>query len=354
MKFPEKLKYERELRGWSQAKMAEELATTPNRISTWERGLALPSAYFRAKLCTLLATNAEELGLLPAHQSIDSALSLSPTLPSSNSDNADEPDLLPIHQNVDSASLLSLTLPSSLIKNASMRKLSASRRALYLFGTLTLVILLLCGIYITTMTNWLHPASASPYPPYAGQIVLNDSLHEQNNAMSWQEGINDVQARCLFKNGAYTAYIPLTGRFHACIAQLSDYKNFTYEVEMTIHSGEFAGIVFRSENSIDSHFYLFRVYTDGSYELFRFTDRTIEHAIALDQGTSPYFKQGSGQFNLIAVTAQDDLLTLYLNRKYVSSIRDSGYTHGQIGVLAGSLNHSPAEASFKNAKVWIL
>lgn len=58
------LKYERELRGWSQAKIAEEIGTTVRTVSRWEHGLAIPYPYFREQLCTLFGKNAVELGLI--------------------------------------------------------------------------------------------------------------------------------------------------------------------------------------------------------------------------------------------------------------------------------------------------
>src|ERR1019366_3544870 len=64
MKKNHPLKYERELRGWSQAKVAEELGTTPRTVSRWEHGLAIPYPYFREQLCTLFGKNAMELGLV--------------------------------------------------------------------------------------------------------------------------------------------------------------------------------------------------------------------------------------------------------------------------------------------------
>jgi transcriptional regulator with XRE-family HTH domain/tetratricopeptide (TPR) repeat protein len=58
------LKHERELRGWSQAKVAEEVGTTVRTVSRWEHGLAVPYPYFREQLCNLFGKNAVELGLV--------------------------------------------------------------------------------------------------------------------------------------------------------------------------------------------------------------------------------------------------------------------------------------------------
>ena len=59
-----RLKRERELRAWSQAKVAEEVGTDPATVSRWERGLSFPYPYFRERLCTLFRKSPEELGLV--------------------------------------------------------------------------------------------------------------------------------------------------------------------------------------------------------------------------------------------------------------------------------------------------
>lgn len=59
-----RLKQIRELRGWSQAKVAEQIGTDATTVSRWERGLFSPTPYFRERLCALFGKNAEELGLL--------------------------------------------------------------------------------------------------------------------------------------------------------------------------------------------------------------------------------------------------------------------------------------------------
>lgn len=59
-----RLKQARELRGWSQARVAEKIGTDATTVSRWERGLFSPTPYFREKLCKLFEQNAEELGLL--------------------------------------------------------------------------------------------------------------------------------------------------------------------------------------------------------------------------------------------------------------------------------------------------
>jgi transcriptional regulator with XRE-family HTH domain len=79
-----RLKQARELRGWSQAKVAEQIGTDATTVSRWERGLFSPTPYFRERLCLLFDKNAEELGLMEsANQPLESDrsnLSLQPPI----------------------------------------------------------------------------------------------------------------------------------------------------------------------------------------------------------------------------------------------------------------------------------
>ncbi|HKV57903.1 MAG TPA: NB-ARC domain-containing protein, partial [Ktedonobacteraceae bacterium] len=59
-----RLKEERELRGWSQKYVADEIGADRYYLSRWEHGTASPSPYYRQKLCVIFSKNARELGLL--------------------------------------------------------------------------------------------------------------------------------------------------------------------------------------------------------------------------------------------------------------------------------------------------
>jgi len=58
------LRHERQLRGWSQRKVAELVDTSEDVVSRWERGERKPSPFFQEKLCALYGKSAEELGIL--------------------------------------------------------------------------------------------------------------------------------------------------------------------------------------------------------------------------------------------------------------------------------------------------
>ncbi|HLZ61760.1 MAG TPA: helix-turn-helix transcriptional regulator [Ktedonosporobacter sp.] len=77
-----RLKQARELRGWSQAKVAEHIGTDATTVSRWERGLFSPTPYFREKLCTLFSKNAAELGLLETRDQPQASNESGPSLQS--------------------------------------------------------------------------------------------------------------------------------------------------------------------------------------------------------------------------------------------------------------------------------
>src|SRR5574337_424785 len=60
----ERLKAAREQRCWTQARLAEEVGTTPGTVGRWERGESIPFPHYREKLCQVFGKSPEELGLL--------------------------------------------------------------------------------------------------------------------------------------------------------------------------------------------------------------------------------------------------------------------------------------------------
>jgi len=75
-----RLRAERELRGWSQQYVAEQLGADHYYLSRWERGIISPSPYYRSKLCALFGKDAKALGLLPDQDKQPDAQSRTPAL----------------------------------------------------------------------------------------------------------------------------------------------------------------------------------------------------------------------------------------------------------------------------------
>ncbi len=62
--FHERLRYEREQRGWSQEYLAEKIGSDPKTVGRWKSGERRPQAQFRRKLVELFDIGAREFGLI--------------------------------------------------------------------------------------------------------------------------------------------------------------------------------------------------------------------------------------------------------------------------------------------------
>ncbi len=62
--FHLQLRYERELRGWSQANVAEKVGSDVKTVGRWEKGLSVPRPYYRQKLYEIFGKDAQTMGLL--------------------------------------------------------------------------------------------------------------------------------------------------------------------------------------------------------------------------------------------------------------------------------------------------
>src|SRR5215472_14945607 len=59
----DRLRRARSLKGWSQAELAAKVGSSFEMISRWERGITVPSPYYRERLCAALSKTPEQLGL---------------------------------------------------------------------------------------------------------------------------------------------------------------------------------------------------------------------------------------------------------------------------------------------------
>lgn len=192
--------------------------------------------------------------------------------------------------------------------------------------------------------------STNPQNPYAnsGTLVLDDQLLDNSKGYNWLTGTNQRGASCEFRGDGYYSTQPAQGFFHSCPAGNTDFRNFAFEVQMTLISGDYAGIIFC--NATDNTYYLFRVGVDGSYALRLFTQANSDGVILATGQISVNLSQP----NLIAAVVSGGVIKLYLNRQLITSVNDSTITHGHIAVFSWNATGPAAEVVFRNAKVWAL
>src|SRR6266487_3833668 len=183
----------------------------------------------------------------------------------------------------------------------------------------------------------------------SGSPTLSDSL-AGNSGSGWDEDQAQGGGGCGFTSGAYHASLYSKGFYFPCFAQNTNFSNLAYQVQMTITRGDYGGLIFRA-NSKATKFYVFRLESDGIYDLFVSQDNN--HTTELSYGNSPAIHKYAGHSNLLTVVARGSNMYLYINKQYVSTVSDDSYKSGQIGVFAEDHTH-PTDVAFSNVQVWKL
>ncbi|GAC1379980.1 MAG: hypothetical protein NVS4B7_08450 [Ktedonobacteraceae bacterium] len=182
----------------------------------------------------------------------------------------------------------------------------------------------------------------------SGTATLTDALSDNSGNNQWDETTGTVKGACVFISGVYHALEPQLGYYQPCMAAAARFDNFAYQVHMVIDTGNQDGIIFRA-NSSNGSFYLFRVGINGSYALDLYKNRVL--AATLASGLSGDINTGINQGNDLAVIANGDILYLYINQQFLTSVTNSYLSSGKIGVIALNYRNS-ADAEFSNVQVW--
>ncbi len=188
----------------------------------------------------------------------------------------------------------------------------------------------------------------------SGTPALNDSLSAQSGS-NWDEltpSQSTVSGSCAFNNGAYHSIMPTKGFFQPCYAEGPTFTNFAYQVDMKTIQGDEGGILFRAD-PVNTKFYLFRINTNGGFDLFLYVDSNGKDAKNLMSGSATNFKTGLNVTNTLTVVAQNGNLYFFINGQYLNSVSNGTLTSGKIGVF-GESNTNSTDVAFNNAKVWQL
>jgi hypothetical protein len=182
----------------------------------------------------------------------------------------------------------------------------------------------------------------------SGTPALNDSL-AQNSASQWDSFDSAANGGCIFSNGAYLVKEEQQHFFQPCFANAPTFSNFTFQVQMTILSGDVGGILFRA-NPQTNQFYLLQFGVNKSYQMYIYFNSNGSSSKTLLDGFSNAIN-GLNSPNLVTLIAQGNQFTVFVNKQYVDSAIDSTYSSGQIGLLA-YYKTAPTVVAFSNAEVW--
>jgi len=183
-----------------------------------------------------------------------------------------------------------------------------------------------------------------------GNPAISDAL-AKNSPLQWNEYDTSSNGGCVFTAGTYHVKEYASGYFQPCFAQAGNFSNFTLQVQMTILSGEYGGIIFRADDQ-NSKFYLLQIGTNNSYQLFKYTSNNGDNASTLLTSYSSIIK-GQNQPNLLTLIARGNQLTLFVNKQYIDTASDNTYKAGMIGLVAYDKSMF-SEVAFSYLQMWKL
>jgi len=192
-------------------------------------------------------------------------------------------------------------------------------------------------------------AAHNPYPPYTGTLVLNDPLRDTTAGYQWSEGKQPGHATCSFQGGSYHLQLASKG-YDYCGPQANGlvFSNFAFEANVTLIQGDYAGIWFRFDKTQKTR-YLFVCSTNGLC-LFATDDNDIVTPLTNNR---PVALRPSPQTNLLAVVAVNNMISLYVNNHFITSVQNSSYQQGQIGIFGQGINNG-FNVIISDVRVWKL
>jgi hypothetical protein len=153
----------------------------------------------------------------------------------------------------------------------------------------------------------------------------------------------------------------LDGAYHILVNQQNvnlwthpgkDFSNIHEEVSIMPAAGPESnrmGLICRLKD--DKNFYFFAISADGYYGIGKMKDG--QTSLLTGAQMQPHSAILTGyQINRVRADCIGNLLILYVNDQMVTSVKDSDFTSGDVGILAGSFDQPGADVYFDNFVVF--
>jgi hypothetical protein len=162
------------------------------------------------------------------------------------------------------------------------------------------------GVNTTSTTK----VAGNPYPAYLpgnGTLALYDPLTGSSSAFPSNEA-------CLFMGEAYHVKAD-KGYYYGCSGGNS-FTNFAAEVRVTVLQGLCAGMMVRADEA-NSKYYLFEICSNADYGVFQYFGTGANDYTTIKLSHSTAITSGLNQQNVLAVVANENILTVYVNKQLV-------------------------------------
>ena len=180
----------------------------------------------------------------------------------------------------------------------------------------------------------------------SGTPILSDTL-ASNIGGRWVENTT-----CVFTGGSYHVIVQQARFLQICPLNTISLDNGAIQVEVSLLSGNDAGLLFRANGA---QYYDFEITDQSQFFLRRHDAGTGSIYTYLIENTSSPAIAPPGQRNKLLVIASGDDFKLFINDTFVGETHDTAFASGQVALVTGTLviaNHG--EGRFANLKVFKL
>jgi len=176
-------------------------------------------------------------------------------------------------------------------------------------------------------------------------LISSDTLASNTNG-NWTESTT-----CAFTGGSYHVFVQQTDFLQICLSNTLSVSNATLQVDVSLLSGNDAGIIFRTNAD---QFYDFEITNQGMFFFRRHNPAgsSANYTYLIPNTANSAILTGT-QKNTLLVIANGTDFKLYINNTFVGEMHDGAYASGQVAFVVGTLTStSSGEASFANLKVF--
>jgi eukaryotic-like serine/threonine-protein kinase len=194
-----------------------------------------------------------------------------------------------------------------------------------------------------TITPTTNAATALAKSITSGTPVFADNL-SSNTAGRW-----DANSTCVFQNGSYHVFDQRTNDLAACGSNTLVFDNVAMQVDVSLLSGNDAGLIFRYNNQSGA-FYLFDINRLGQFAFLLYDGPNSK--TLLQPKVTGAIAPGAAK-NTLLVIAQGSDFKLFINGTFVGETQDRTLTEGGIDLASGTdQTEKSSEASYANFKVF--
>jgi hypothetical protein len=223
---------------------------------------------------------------------------------------------------------------------------------------LVLSILVLAGLACSALTGGSEPAPApitdpgDPGEPEPQEPASNVLYHDDfSNPLSGWPTASDADKAASYTDGQYLMQA-FTASQDVWAHPGEDFSDVSIEVDATKHSGpdnnDF-GIICRFVD--DSNFYFLIVASDGYQVIGKYQNGEAAYLSSEQMEVTDAVLSGTAT-NHLRADCVGSTLTLYVNGQQVSSVTDTSFTSGDIGLTVGTFDEPNVGVNFDNFVVF--